>query len=106
MGDGAGPDGCFGNRIKLPIVGKARLAERQPYDLGDLHEASARLLHWYAKSIIFNGTGAAAEPEHSTPASHYVEQSDLFGDPHRVMPGEDDHRCAQLDTPCPACKVR
>ena len=66
-------------------------------DLRRLDKARPRLAHRNAEAFVLDARRAAAEAEHTAPAAEYVEQRDLFGDAHGVVPRQHDDRGAERD---------
>ena len=83
----------------VPLEGV--LGQRAHHDLRGLHEARAGLFHGNAEAGVLDAGRAAAEAEQAAAAAEDVEERDLLGHPHRVVPGQDDHRRAQDDAARP-----
>src|SRR6185437_8085550 len=82
---------------ELALVLEHGLRQRLHHDLRGLDEARTGFLHRDAEASVFDARGAPAEAEHAAPATQYVEQRDLLGDAHRIVPGQHDHRGAERD---------
>ena len=82
---------------ELAVIGKGFAAQRRDDDLGRLDKARPRLLHRHAEPLVFDAGRAAPEAEQAAPAAQDIEQRDLLGDAHRVVPRQHDDRGAELD---------
>ena len=97
IGDRPRPDRHARDLEELALVLEHFVAQRLDHDLRRLGEARPRLAHRDAEAFVLGRGGAAPEAEQAAPAAHDVEQRDLLGDPHRVVPRQHDHRGAELD---------
>ena len=83
--------------VQLAVVLDEAVLERVEDRLGVLGEAPARLAHLDAEAVELDAPEAAAEAEDRPPAGEVVEQREVLGDAHRVVPRQHrDHR-AELD---------
>ena len=92
-----GTDRGARNLEVLPIIFETRLREAETNDVQPFLEARTRFVHRDAETFILHPGGTAAEPEDATPARQDVQQRNLFGNPDRIVPGNDDHPGAQMD---------
>ena len=95
--DRARPDRRPRDLEELAVPLEDVLGQRLDDDLGGLHEARPRFLHRDAEAGVLHGGRAAAEAEHAAAVREDVEQRDLLGHPHRVVPGQHDDRGAEDD---------
>ena len=98
--DRPGADRGARDFVEFSLIGKGLVAQRLNDDLRRLDKARPRLLHRNAEPLVFDAGGAAPEPEHAAPAAQQIEQRDLLGDAHRVVPRQYDDRGAELDALC------
>ena len=79
--------------------------DRRDDELEDLVVELARLGLVDPEALEFVAGEAAAEAEDGPPVRDMVEHDDLLGQPHRIVPGHDDHLGAEPDPPRPPGKV-
>ena len=94
---GPRPDRGRGDLEELAVPVEDLLGQRLDDDLRGLDEAGTRLLHRHAEAGVLHAGRAAAEAEHAAAVREDVEQRDLLGDPHRIVPGEHDDGGTQRD---------
>ena len=66
-------------------------------DVQRFREPAARFRHGHAVSVVFGLRRAAAEAEMQGAPRQRVQHRDLFGDAHRMVPGQHQHRGAEPD---------
>src|SRR5690606_254793 len=96
MRDRSRPDRHSRDLEEFAVVLEHFVRECLDHDLGGLGEAGPGLAHGNAEALVLDRGGAAAEAEQAAPAAHDVEQRDLLGYAHRIMPRQHDHRRAEL----------
>src|SRR3984957_9359967 len=82
---------------EFALMLEAVVAERLDDDLRRLNKARPRLAHRYPETLVFYTRRAAAKAEEAPTAAHDVEQRDLLGDPHWIVPRQHDNRGAEGD---------
>src|SRR5262249_44838658 len=70
-----------------------------------LVEALARLALVDAHAFVLPARQSAAEADESPPARHVIEQQDLLGHAHRIVPGYDQHLRAEAHARVPPGEV-
>ena len=106
MRDRPRPDGGARDLEELAVPLEDLVGERLDHDLRRFHEARARLVHRDAEAGILHAGRPAAEAEETAAAAHDVEQRDLLGHAHGIVPREHDHGRAERDAPGPSRVVR
>ena len=97
MRDRPRPDRGARDLEEFAVVLEALVRQRLDDDLRRLDKARPRLPHRDAEALVFDARRAAPEAEQAAPAAQDIEQRDLLGDAHRVVPRQHDDRGAELD---------
>ena len=79
--------------------------ERVQYQLRVFVEALAAFVLVDAQPFEFAASQAAAEPEDESPVGNVVEQRNLLGEAHGIVPRHHDHHRAELDVLGPSGDV-
>ena len=99
------PDRHFWNFVELPVPFEDFVTQCFGHELRGFGEARPRLLHRHAEARILHGGRTTAEAEHTAAVGEDVEERDLLGHPHRVVPRQHDHGGAERDPLRPAGDV-
>src|SRR3989442_894936 len=97
MGDRPRPDLYLRDLVVLAVEREAILHHSLANDERTFDEAIARFLHVDTKSVVLYGRRAAPEAEDRASAGKHIQQRDVLGDLHRIVPWQHDHRGPELN---------
>ena len=103
--EGGGAKVAAGLLDELAVELDVALLEALQHVLGVLDESLPRLVHVDPEALELHPAEPAPDAEDDAPAGDVVEHRDLFGHPHRVVPGEHHHHRAELRALGPAGHV-